>query len=373
MELVTKPDWEQAEARMEAWWAGEVLDRPVIQVKAPRTGLGPALLQALALPIGVPPDDVLAWFTDIEQVLTRCNRLVDSTFWGGEAFPVVFPVAGRLVAITAAYLGCPYSVDPVSHTGWAEPIIDDWRTRRPIVFDPANAWWRRSHDLLDTVARCAPGRYYVGVPDLNSPGQIVAQLRGMQRLAVDLVDDPTPLPAALAEATEAWHRYWQAAIGAIHQWVGGHFYWLGLWSDRPSVDLQCDFNVLISPRMFEEYFLPGLEQQTRWVERTIFHLDGPGAIRHLDALLALPRLAGIQWVPGDGHLPMVKWLPLLRRIQTRGKRLVLNCTPGEVQTLLAELEPEGLLLATTCDSQAEAEELLRLVSTWRARRRWTVA
>jgi hypothetical protein len=30
------------------------------------------------------------------------------------------------------------------------------------------------------------------------------------------------------------------------------------------------------------------------VERTIYHLDGPDAIRHLDALLELPALDGIQ-------------------------------------------------------------------------------
>ena len=36
--------------------------------------------------------------------------------------------------------------------------------------------------------------------------------------------------------------------------------------------------------------VPALDQQTRWVERTVYHLDGPGAIRHLDALLSLPEL-----------------------------------------------------------------------------------
>ena len=39
MELTTKDDWQEAEARMNAWWAGEILDRPVIQVRAPRAGV----------------------------------------------------------------------------------------------------------------------------------------------------------------------------------------------------------------------------------------------------------------------------------------------------------------------------------------------
>jgi hypothetical protein len=372
MELTTKPDWAEAEARMEAWWAGDVLDRPALLVKAPRTGVTRAELDALLLPTQVPPDKVLAWFTDVARVAPRCEQVVDATFWGGEAFPVVYPVATRLVAITAAYLGCPYHVDPISQTGWADPIIDDWAQRPRLDFDPHNAWWQLSRTLLETVAQRAPGRFYVGLPDLNAPAQALAQLRGMQRMAIDLIDDPAPVAVALEEVNHAWYRYWQAATGAIHQGVGGYFYWMGLWSDRPSIDLQCDFNVLVSPGMFERYFLPGLEQQTRWFERTIFHLDGPEAIRHLDALLALPRLGGIQWVPGDGKPPMSRWLPLLRRVQARGKRLVLYCQPWEVETLVRELEPEGLLLSTNCDTQAEAEELLRRVPGWRIRRRWFV-
>ncbi len=34
MELTTKDDWQEAEARMNVWWAGEILDRPVIQVRS---------------------------------------------------------------------------------------------------------------------------------------------------------------------------------------------------------------------------------------------------------------------------------------------------------------------------------------------------
>jgi 5-methyltetrahydrofolate--homocysteine methyltransferase len=148
---------------------------------------------------------------------------------------------------------------------------------------------------------------------------------------------------------------------------------MGIWSDQPAIDLQNDFSCLISSRMFEAYFLPSLEQQTRWVERTIYHLDGPGAIRHLDALLSLPRLDGIQWVPGAGAPEMSRWIRLLRRIQAGGKLLVLNCEAWEVETLLAELEPEGLLLSTACGSEEEARELLARVPGWMRRRQWVAA
>jgi 5-methyltetrahydrofolate--homocysteine methyltransferase len=127
---------------------------------------------------------------------------------------------------------------------------------------------------------------------------------------------------------------------------------------------------MISPRMFEDLFLPYLEQQTRWVRRTVYHLDGPNAIRHLDLLMSLPELDGIQWVPGAGAPPMSAWIRLLRRVQAGGKLLVLSCGPEEVETLLSALEPEGLLLSTHCDSDEEAVALLQNVTRWTARKQW---
>ena len=366
MELEYKEDWEQARERIGAWWQGEVIDRAVIQVTAPKAGstyVAPA----------IPDDRLLEWSTDPDCVIPRLEQAVAATYWGGEAVPVMFPVSISLVAIPAAYLGCPYTIVPISYSGWASPIITDWATRRKLTFDPQNKWWLLSRQLLQAASQRAPGRYCVGLPDLNGPGELAALLRGPDRLAIDLLEQPDAVKAALVEANAAWLRYWEASIGTIHQWQGGYVHWMGIWSDVPSTDLQCDFSCMISPAMFQEFFLPGLDQQAAWVSRTIYHLDGPNAIRHLDLLLALPHLTGIQWVPGAGALPMSRWIRLLRRIQAGGKLLVAECEPWEVEVLLGELEPEGLLVKTHCASESEARELLRHAARWSAHRQWVVA
>ena len=372
MELACKDDWEKAEERMEAWWHGAIVDRAVIRVTAPRAGPAKDALERSLTPAGVSQEQLFGWFTDVSQVIPRLEREVEATYWGGEAFPVLFPVSISMVAILAAYLGCPYRLVAGSNTGWAAPIIEDWNSRPRLAFDPNDEWWLLSRKLLRAASLRAPGRYYVGVPDLNGPGQILGLLRGTERLAVDLLENPDAVKMALDEVDVAWLRCWEACVGAIHQWVGGYFYWMGLWSALPSIDLQCDVSCLISPRMFKEFFLPGLERQSRWVGRTIYHLDGPGAVRHLDLLLSLPELNGIQWVPGAGAAPVSKWIRLLRRIQARGKLLVLGCEPWEVEDLLAELEPEGLLLSTQCDSEEQARDLLEKVARWTPRQQWLV-
>jgi hypothetical protein len=134
------------------------------------------------------------------------------------------------------------------------------------------------------------------------------------------------------------------------------------------VDLQSDFSCLISKAHFDDYLLPFIEEQTRWVDRTIYHLDGPGAVKHLESLLDLPELDGIQWVQGAGAPPATHWISLYRRIQERGKLVYAFCEPGEVETLLTELRREGLMLVTECASEEDGRRLLEGASRWSARR-----
>jgi len=212
--------------------------------------------------------------------------------------------------------------------------------------------------LLKAAAERAPGNYLVGLPDLNGPGEILARLRGTEELAFDVIDHPDEVHRAMDEINRAWLDCYEACWEIIHPHTEGTIFWMGIFSERPATDLQCDFSIMISEAMFNAFFLPYVAQQTRWVERTIYHLDGPGAARHLDALLALPELDGIQWVPGAGAAPMREWIDLLKRIQDAGKLIVASCNKEEVPILLEALRPEGLWLNTHCDSREEADALL---------------
>ncbi len=61
---------------------------------------------------------------------------------------------------------------------------------------------------------------------------------------------------------------------------------------------------------------------------------------------------------------MTRWIPLLKRIQAAGKSLHLSVWPHEIQLLLEELRPEGLMLSTRVNSEAEARDLLEKVAEW---------
>ena len=64
---------------------------------------------------------------------------------------------------------------------------------------------------------------------------------------------------------------------------------------------------------------------------------------------------------------MSKWVPLLLRIQAHGRLVVALCEPWEVEVLINELVPEGLLLQTSCDSEEEAQDLLKQAPNWMRR------
>jgi len=364
MKLIYKDDWDEAQTRIDAWWEGEIIDRVPIKITAPIKGS-----RSLSFPtnsakkIEITADNLESYFTDPKQVIPRLERAIEDIYWAGEAFPVMFPVSIGMVAILANYLGSPLKFMDMQTT-WSLPIIDQWDDCPKIFFNPENKWWKKTEVLLQEAAFRAPRRYFVGIPDLNGPSEILSRLREPSNFCLDTIENPDQMRKTINKITRVWLRYWEACHGIIHQHIGGYINWMGIWSESPFTDLQSDSSCLISPKDFNELILPSIEQQTEWIGRTMYHLDGPDALRHLDSLLSLPKLSGIQWIPGTGNPPMSKWIPLLKRIQKAGKLQHIICEKEEVAKLLRELEPEGILLDTVCGSGKEADQLISEVKRW---------
>lgn len=349
MQLTNVRNWPRVQERYEAWWHGDVLDRPVIQIRAPKGDMVADRPTDLA--------DTKDWFTNPQRVLPRLWRGVENTHYAGDAFPLIFPMSTNIPAIQAAYLGCEVGFAFESLTAWTEPIIEDWDRLPRFDVVPGNYWWGKTLELITLAAQQSRGRAFVSIPDMQGGGQIIAMLRGPQRLALDLYDRPELIVPSLRKINASWLKCFNACFDIIHRHMDGYADWLGVYSADPHVTVECDMCALISPRMFQTYLLPALEEQTEMVGRTVYHLDGPGSLPHLESILALPKLCGIQWVPGAGATHMSDWIELLQRIQMAGKALTLACEPWEVQRLLTELKPKGLLLSTHCGSVAEADAL----------------
>ena len=74
--------------------------------------------------------------------------------------------------------------------------------------------------------------------------------------------------------------------------------------------------------MFDTFVAPELASSAARITNAVYHMDGIGQIPHLDSLLAIDGIKGIQWVPGDGEPEKQNWDEILSRILASGKKLI---------------------------------------------------
>jgi hypothetical protein len=95
--------------------------------------------------------------------------------------------------------------------------------------------------------------------------------------------------------------------------------------------------------MFERYVLPDITTLCEHIDMPVYHLDGKGQLRHLEMLLSIDKLKGIQWVPGDGQPTADQWPEVLKKIRDHGKLCQVFVTPEGAKRIKAELGGKGFI------------------------------
>jgi len=354
-----KEDWPEARERFEAYWHREIVDRCCIGVTAPRRG-------AVRAPAPIPAggEELRRWWMDPEVTLKYQEGIFARTFYGGEAFP------NTTINLGASIMAAFYGSSPEFHpdTVWYPSIIRDWSMDR-LQFDPAtNPYYRMVIENTRYYVQESRGRYFVGHAELGTAMDVLSLLRGMQDLCFDMLDRPREVEQALAMLADTWVRVHDEIYRLTRECNDGGccLAWMMTWAPGPHAQIACDFSAIMSPAMFAQFTLPELARYLQWNEYATYHWDGPDAVKHLDALLAIEGIKAIQWTPGAGQerTSSPRWLPLYKRVQAAGKCLYLLAEIDEVETLLQELSSRGLFISTHADSEDEARELLRKVASW---------
>ncbi len=349
-----KEDWEQAKERLIAFWKGEAIGRAALQVYALRNEPIPG---TEAPP--VPADPTQLW-TDPEYLLPAADHHFRTQYFGAEAVPSHWINLGPV--IMAAYLGSQPHFD--RETVWYSPI--SYQYDRPLLLHEDNVWWQLTNEVTRRSCEFFYGKALTGITDLSGCTDVLAILRTTEAVLLDMVDRPQQVQQAVIELAHLWVRCYNELYQMVKRNDEGSIQWLGIWAPGKMYNVQSDISCVISPAMFEHFVLPELEILLANLDFALYHLDGPGAIKHLDRLLAIPTLKGIQWTPGEGQPPVSEWIPMYRRIQKAGKLLHLHGEARHAERILRALKPEGLMYVTWCDTQAEAEELIRKAETWAA-------
>ena len=357
--MLYKPDWEETKEEYKALWKLEN-KKPLVAITAPREK---PLREIKPRPV---PPEIAALKTDHwyaralnpEYAANRAEINISKTFYGGAAFPYQLASFGPDMA--SAYLG----VEPQfkEDTTWFRtPVINDWNNLPEFKYDPDNKWWRITNNLVETLCKKGKDKFLVGLCDLVCGLDTLVSLRGPMKLLYDLSDSPEEVKS-LAQKVTGLQLKWQEELYQITQkYQKGSVNWLGLWSEGRTHPVQCDFANMLSPEMFAEFVLPTLTEHCRYFDNSIYHLDGKGQIAHLDILLNIKELDGIQWsvpvIPVDPPHDSEVWYPYLKKIQNSGKILYVWAKPENVKRLISDLSPQGLLLNTSCNNEKEAREL----------------
>ncbi len=221
------------------------------------------------------------------------------------------------------------------------------------------------HVMTDALLAIGRGKFITGMTDWHPGGDAIASFRDPQNLAIDMIEHLDEVKALLRRLEpdtfkiyDLFYDKLRAAGQPISSWVplvcDGKFY-------IPSNDFAC----MISKRLFDEVFLPGIVNECRFLDRSLYHVDGPGALRHLDSLLAIPELDAIQWVFGAGREGFGRWIEVYKRCQAAGKAIQVNCTFAELNLIMETLDPHGVYLAMDgVPSREAALDMLKKLEHW---------
>lgn len=345
MYLEYKHDIEGAKAYWQAYWAGEIIDRPVACVKAPKGAERPKMPQSLN------------GLGDFKAAIEQYDEWAASIHWLGESMPFFQPNFGP--DQFAAWLGGDLRHNPdAGDTSWSVPVVDDWDFDALTIDHPHGIWWERMLEFQRIAAEVGDGKFLVGMPDIHSNMDALSALRGPQRLCLDLVDCPEKIDMAMTLVRRAFPRAVEGIETAGRMTDRGYIGWLPFYSETRYAVLQCDFACMVSPEHFRRWVLPALIEESQYLDNSVYHYDGPDALVHLPDILSIPGIRAIQWVPGSGNPPVIEWMDLLKEIQRSGKGLYLGGSPDEIKIYHKELRPEGLMYDTWVGSEAEAEDLL---------------
>lgn len=352
LELATKPDFAAAMGRITAWYEGAILDRPPVKFAAHN---------AFVQPVGaVSAEQLRRQWLDVDYQLDRFERSLAGQQFLGETFPVYWPNLGP--DLFAAFYGCELIFGEV--TSWSVPCVHEWDDLAKLRLDLNNPYLLKIEELTRrALERCA-GRYMVGYTDLHPGLDCVAAWRDPQALAMDLLINPERVHQAMELATADFQSVYDRFDALLKAQRQLSVTWMGIPSFGKMHIPSCDFSTMISREQFAEFCLPALQAEVRPMTHNVFHLDGKGVARHLDAILEVPEIQAIQWVQGVGDdAPIMQWVELIKKIQAAGKSVVVDLLPEELEAFIAAVRPEGILLSMAAPPAMQAD-ILKRVERW---------
>lgn len=353
--LENMPQVNESMERVELWYQGEKTDRAPIRFSEHNARHNVDLSQVLAGYETIKD----FWFDTEYQVDSFIENLKGSTVYG-DTFPVFYPNLGP--SVYASYYGVPLSYADV--TSWAIHTVSDIDALDidSLKIDRECENWKKIDELTDyALARCKD-KFFVGYTDLHPSMDCAVDFTGVNEMCMSLIDNPDKVKEFLNKLCDDFFPVYDYYYNRLEGMPSVS--WMGIPFEGKMHIPSCDFSSMLSPAMFEEFVLPCVVKEAKAFDHNIFHMDGPGVMRHLDMLLDVNEIRAIQLVQGVGEdEPIMQWLPVIKKIQARGKGIVVGLQKHELKDFMANMDPKGIFLTLAADEE-EQPEIVKLVEQW---------
>lgn len=251
-------------------------------------------------------------------------------------------------------------------TIWIHP---DPKFSDDIKFDSEHPNWLLHKALLKACKKKAKGNYYVGMPDLMEGMDVLAAMKGTDKVLLDTVMQPEVLEHQMQQINDIYFKVFDELYDIIREGDEMAFCYFSSWAPGKMTKLQSDISTMISVDDYRRFVQPFIRQQCQKIDYTLYHLDGVGALHHLPALLEVEELNAIQWTPGVGEPQggSPKWYDLYKKIIAAGKS-IMACwvTLDELRPLLDNIGGDGVHLEMDFHNEDEVEKALRIVEEYQS-------
>ncbi len=339
--------WQIEKEHWGAWWNATTDREPIFIISAPNPS-PEHQIQFPAVDAETQWTDV-DFFTLVARYKSECRCLYE------QAFPWVCASLGPGSLNTM--LGTEPHFAP--NTVWYDPCWDTL-DQTNVGLDANNKWYQWCMKATKELVDRSQGRWIVAIPDLMENIDVLSAMRGNMELLYELVDEPQHIHRLQKQLLPVWKQVYDEIYNIVKDDHGGSVWEaFDIWAPGRILKAQCDFSAMIGKSMFDEFVLPYLEEQLDMVDYTIYHLDGPDAIKHLDSILSLKRLRCVQWVPGAGH-PDVQhpvWDDIYRKTLDAGKAIHVCVPPSDALDFAKRWGTKDLLMIVYCSDANEASEL----------------
>lgn len=311
VEMNNMKNFDKTKEKFIEWWKGNLTGGPLMHIIAKKEN-GPEYIEGY--------DSYEEKFTNINKIVKNYESFMEAHDFLAEAYPNLIIDLGP--GSLAGYVGSK----PVfgETTVWYEECIPDWNEWKGFVYDDTNPWWVKHREMAKRAVELSKGRFLVNIPDIIENIDIIAAMRGATNVCYDLLDSPEIIKKSIGQIDNIYFEYYNQFYDIVKDKDGGCSYTMfRIWGPGKTGKIQCDFSALMSPAQYKEFIIPSLRKQCEILDYSLYHLDGPDAIRHLEAVMELEELDALQWTPGAGNADGLneKWFPIYDKAAAAGKQI----------------------------------------------------